>query len=224
MVENRPGAAAAIAAGYVAAAKPDGYTLYYSAPELAVLPAVRKVLPFSAESFTYLIRPFAAPSIVLASPKLGVTTLEGLVDHMRKNPGRVRYGTPGVGHFVHLGTAKFEREAGVTGVHVPYTGIAPVYADLMAGNVDITLGASIPFLDGLTVLGSSGSKRHPVYPNLPTLEELGYKGVGLDVWFQPCRSCPHTAGGHGPAGVRAERHLQGSRRRCETHQGDRSPA
>jgi tripartite-type tricarboxylate transporter receptor subunit TctC len=183
IVENRAGASGAIGADYVAKAAPDGYTIYLSAPEIAVLPATRTNLPFKSEDFTYLIRPLTTVPLIVASPNLPVSSTKELITYMKANPGKVRYGTPGVGHLNHLGTAMFESAVGVKGTHIPYTGIAPIYTDLLAGNVDITTGATPPFSDQLKVLGPAGIKRHAVFTTLPTLEELGYKNAGHEVWF-----------------------------------------
>lgn len=183
VVENRPGASAAIAVDFVAKSPPDGYTLYMSAPELAVLTAVRRNLDFKSEDFTYLIRPFVTPPLILATAKLPVSSPTELIAYMKANPGRVRYGTPGVGHLNHLGTALFEGAAGVKGVHIPYTGAAPIYTDLAGGNVDIYIGGTPPFPETIKVLGPVGSTRHPGYPNLQTLEELGLKNASHDAWF-----------------------------------------
>jgi tripartite-type tricarboxylate transporter receptor subunit TctC len=183
VVENRTGASGAIAADYVAKSAPDGYTLYLAAPEVATLPAVRTNLPFKGDDFTFLIRPFTTVPLLVVGPKVPFSTAQELVSYMKANPGKLRYGTPGVGHLTHLGTAMFSAVADVKGVHVPYTGIAPIYTDLVAGTIDFTVGATPPFPDSLKVLGPMGSKRHPVYPNLPTLEELGFKNASHEVWF-----------------------------------------
>jgi len=182
VVENRPGASAAIGADYVAKSPPDGYTLFFTASEFGVLPAVRTNLPYKFNEFTFLIRGFSVQPLLFGSPKLPVSTLQEFMAYMKANPGKVRYGSTGVGAVVHLGVAMFEGAAGVKGAHVPYSGIAPVYQDMLAGNVEFTQ-ATPPFPEGLKVLGSVGTKRNPAYPNLPTLEEIGIKNAAWDVWF-----------------------------------------
>jgi tripartite-type tricarboxylate transporter receptor subunit TctC len=131
---------------------------------------------------TYLVRPFVYPTLVFGSPKLPVNSAQELIAHMKANPGKVRYGSTGVGAIVHLAVAMLESAAGVKAVHVPYAGIAPVYQDLLAGNIDFTT-ATLPAPDGLKVLGASGSRRSPLHPDLPTWDELGIKGATWDVWF-----------------------------------------
>jgi tripartite-type tricarboxylate transporter receptor subunit TctC len=183
VVENRTGAGSAIGADYAAKSKPDGYTIYLAGAELAVLPAVRSNLPYKIEEFTYLIQPFINRPLIMVGPQVQLSSLTELVAHMKANPGKFRYGSTGVGAINHIGTVLFEAAAGVQGKHVPYSGIAPVYTDLLAGNVDFTMGGSVPFPQGIKILGTVGSKRSPIYPDLPTLEEVGIKGATWDVWF-----------------------------------------
>lgn len=183
VVENKPGAGSVIGADFTAKSPPDGYTIYLAGPELPVVPAVRSNLPYKFDEFTYLIRPFTVPPLVMVNPKLPISTTPELVAYMKANPGKARYGSTGVGAIVHMGTAMFESAAGVKGPHVPYTGIAPAYTDLLAGNIDFTVGGSVPFLEGIKVIGSSGTKRHPIYPNLPSFAEIGLGTAAWDVWF-----------------------------------------
>ena len=183
VVENRPGAASAIGADYTAKSAADGYTLYLAGAELAVIPALRDNLPYKFEDFTYLTRFWTTVPLIVVGPKVPVSTPAELIAYMKANPGKMRYGTPGVGSLNHVGTAMFESSAGVKGVHIPYTGIAPIYTDLLAGNVDFAMGAVPPFPDALKVLGPAGTKRSTAYPNLPTLEEIGYKNASHDAWF-----------------------------------------
>jgi tripartite-type tricarboxylate transporter receptor subunit TctC len=182
VVENRPGASGAIATDYVAKAPADGYTLLFTGLEFAVLPAVRSNLPYNFQDFTFLARAFNGQPLLLASPKLPVSSIQELVAYMKANPGKVRYGTTGVGAIVHLGMAMIESSAGVKGVHVPYTGTAALFPDLLSGNVDLTQ-ASYPFPDGIKVLGSVGSKRHPAAPNALTLDEAGIKNASWQLWY-----------------------------------------
>jgi tripartite-type tricarboxylate transporter receptor subunit TctC len=182
VVENRPGASSTIGSDYVAKAPADGYTLLFTGGELAVVPAVRANMPYKFEDFTYLVRPFSVPVVLVASPKLPVSNTAELVTHMKANPGKVRYGTTGVGAIVHMGFALFEGAAGVKGTHIPYPGSGPIYTDMLGGNVDVTIGLP-PFIDGIKILGSTGKSRHPALPNAPMLEEFGIKGASWDVWF-----------------------------------------
>ena len=183
IVENRPGASSTIGADYVAKSPADGYTLFLAGAEQPVVAAVRGNLPYKLEEFTYLMRPFITIPLMMVGPKSTFSTMPDLISYMKANPGKLRYGSTGVGAINHVGTAMFEGAAGVKGAHIVYTGIAPVFQDLLAGNVDFTAGGTHPFPEGLKVLGPTGTKRSPLYPNLPTLEEIGVKNAGWDLWF-----------------------------------------
>jgi tripartite-type tricarboxylate transporter receptor subunit TctC len=166
----------------VAKAPADGYTILFVGPEFSVVPAVRKNLPYNYNDFTYLVRPFTRPAVLVASPKYPATNLQALIADMKARPGRVSYGSTGSGAIVHMGIATFESAAGVKGLHVPYAGMAPVINDLLAGTVDFTM-LTPPFPDGLKVLAAASAKRNPLFPNVPTLEEQGIKGAEWASWW-----------------------------------------
>ena len=176
VVENKLGAGASIAVDYVAKSPPDGYTLLLIFNDLVIYPAVRGDLPYKYDQMTYLIRPFVVPPVLFVGPKVQAKTAQEFIAHMKANPGKVRYGSAGVGGLMHLGIAKFEAAIGVKGAHVAYTGAAPVYQDMLGGVLDFTM-ATPPNPDGLRVLASAGTKRHPLHPDAPTLAELGVKGA-----------------------------------------------
>ncbi|MEY4099998.1 MAG: hypothetical protein RL300_1169 [Pseudomonadota bacterium] len=180
VVENKPGAGQAIAVDYVSKAAPDGYTFLLIYNDLVILPAVRNNISWKYDEMTYLIRPFAVPPVVFVGPNVKAQTMPEFIAQMKANPGKTRYGSGGVGGLMHLMEAQFETAAGVQGVHVPYTGAAPVYQDMLGGTLEYTI-ATPPNPEGLRVLASLGTKRHPLYPNVPTLEEMGIKGATLDV-------------------------------------------
>ncbi|MCP2138506.1 tripartite-type tricarboxylate transporter receptor subunit TctC [Rhizobium sp. SLBN-94] len=183
VVENRPGASGAVAADYVAKAKPDGYTLMVTAADLAVLPAVRANLPYSLDNFTYLTKFWTTGTMIVVGPDSPVSSMPELIDRIKSNPGKVRYGTTGVASLNHLGTAKLLGAIDGSAVHVPYTGQGPITTDLLANVVDFYTGGSVPFPNNLKVLAPAGSVRSQAYPDLPTLQELGYENASYDAWF-----------------------------------------
>ena len=151
VVENKLGAGASIAVDYVATSPPDGYTLLLIFNDLVIYPAVRGDLPYKYDQMTYLIRPFVVPPVLFVGTKVQAKTAQEFIAHMKANPGKVRYGSAGVGGLMHLGIAKFEAAIGVKGAHVAYTGAAPVYQDMLGGVLDFTM-ATPPNPDGLRVL------------------------------------------------------------------------
>jgi len=182
VVENRPGASSTIGIHAAARAPADGYTLLLVSPEFAIVPAVRKNLPYDIKDFTYLIRPFSSAPVIIGGPKYAPSSLPELLADMKARPGQVRYGSTGIGATVHMGMALFEAAAGVQGLHVPYQGTAPTLNDLMAGTIDITASGS-PVPDGFKALVSVGTERNPEFPDVPTLEEYGIQGATWDVWW-----------------------------------------
>jgi tripartite-type tricarboxylate transporter receptor subunit TctC len=183
IVENRPGAAMAIGTDLVAKSPADGHTILLAAADLVVLPAVRQNLPYDVEKLTYLSRIFANTVLIVTGPKSGINTIEELIAKIRANPGQVRHATNGVGALNHLGSLKFDAAIGGKTLAVPYGGQGPGSIDTVSGQVEYLNGAGMPLLEGLKVLAPSGSMRHPSFPNLPTLSELGYKGAEWDAWF-----------------------------------------
>ncbi|HEV7268240.1 MAG TPA: tripartite tricarboxylate transporter substrate binding protein [Falsiroseomonas sp.] len=190
IVENRPGAGSAIGVGQVARARADGYTLLWSASDgLSIAAAVKPALPYKVpEDFAYIARVAGFPFILATSPQLPVRTLQELIDHARANPGRVRYGTAGVGSGPHMATELFARRAGISVEHVPFGGIAPALNAMLAGDVQMAFGAPPaikPSYDGglLRVIAVAGEARHPLFPEAPTTAEAGLRGVEMSIWW-----------------------------------------
>jgi tripartite-type tricarboxylate transporter receptor subunit TctC len=183
VVENRPGAATAIATDMVAKAAPDGHTWLMVSSDLPALAASRRNLPYNIEEFTYLSRFWVNTTLFVTGPNSGINTMEELIAKIKAEPGKVKNGTYGVGGLVHLGNVKFEKALGAKTVNVPYNGQGPASTDALAGVIDYINGASVPLADGLKPLGPVGSIRHSSYPNLPTLAELGYPEAAWDVWW-----------------------------------------
>lgn len=183
IVENKPGAATAIGTNLVATAAPDGHTLLLAAADIAVLPAVRKSIPYDIDKLTYVNRFFIGAPVIVAGPNTGINTIQELIAKIKENPGKIKNATNGVGALNHLGVLKFDTAIGGKELHVPYGGQGPATTDTLAGVVDVLNGASVPLADGLKVLAPVGSIRHPSYPDLPTLGELGYKDGEWNAWF-----------------------------------------
>src|SRR5258706_2639895 len=146
VVENRPGAASAIGIEYVAKSPPDGYTLLHANSDgIAILPALKKNVPFSVpKDFTFITRITQLPLVVAVNPKVPVNSMAELIAYAKANPGKLRYGTSGIGSGPHLATLLFEREAGIKMLHVPYKGSGAAINDLLGGHIDLSLPAVQP--------------------------------------------------------------------------------
>ena len=178
VVENVPGGGSAIGLDRVVNADPDGYELLWSPSDgMSILPAVRPNVPYTVpDDFAFLARIVQLPFVVAVHPDVPADSIEELIAHSEENPGRVRYGSSGVGGAPHMGTVLFGSVTGVDQVHVPYSGISVALADLIGGNIEVlwlTPPTAFPHHDAGTirVIAQTGTERHPLYPDTPTLLE-----------------------------------------------------
>ena len=190
VVENRGGAAGSIGSGLVANSKPDGYTLLWtSVDNYALLPSLRTDLPYKVEDLTFIAR-FAENGSTLAvnASEVPAKTLAEFVNYLKANPNRIFYGTGGIGSANHFTMELFEQEAGVKMTRVVYQGVAPATTDLLAGRVQIialTPTAVVPHMQSgrLRLLAVTQATRNPLFPDLPTVAELGYPAATVSVWY-----------------------------------------
>ncbi|MFM9971865.1 MAG: Bug family tripartite tricarboxylate transporter substrate binding protein [Burkholderiales bacterium] len=140
VVENRAGAGGTIAAGAVAAAAPDGYTLLYGSTSLMIAPGIYENLSFDpVKSFTAVAGTVTDPLTVSVNPNFAARTTAELIALVKANPGKFSYGSPGVGTVHHLAMESFKSAAGLQIVHVPYKGAAGYVPDLIAGVLPIAM-------------------------------------------------------------------------------------
>ena len=199
VVENQGGGGGVIASQAAARAAPDGYTLLqgYVATH-GTSPATRK-LPYDAvKDFTAIGMIGATPNVLVVNSALPVTNVKEFVEYLRKNPGKLSYGSAGQGSLTHLTMELFKQQVNSFMVHIPYRGIAPAFTDLMGGQTQAMfpgLAAAVPHIRSGRVrpLAVTGLKRHPQFKDLPTLDESGFKGFDAQQWY----------GVVGPAGMPA---------------------
>src|SRR5689334_6896426 len=139
IIENKPGATGAIAAEYVAKAKPDGYTLLMGTGSVnSVFPAVKKNLPFDTmRDFAAISNFFVTPNILVVHPSVPAQNVAEFIALLKANPRQYNFASSGAGSSIHLSGELFKQMAGVDMVHVPYKGSAPAVADLVAGHVKV---------------------------------------------------------------------------------------
>ncbi len=199
VVDNQSGGGGTIACQATMRAAPDGYTLMqgYVATH-GTSPATRK-LPYDAiKDFTPVGMIGGTPNVLVVNADLPVRTLAELVDYLRKNPGKVSYGSAGPGSLTHLTMELFKQQVGSFMVHIPYRGIAPAFTDLIGGQTQAMfpgLAAAVPHIRSGRVrpLAVTGLARHSQFKDIPTLDESGYKGFDAQQWY----------GVVGPAGMPA---------------------
>ncbi|HTJ99581.1 MAG TPA: tripartite tricarboxylate transporter substrate binding protein [Bordetella sp.] len=190
VVENKPGGNTLIGNSFVARADPDGYTLLETPLPFAALPALyAQKMPYdSRKDFIPIIWAGSTQNVLAVRADSPFKTMQDLLDYARKNPGKVNYGSTGSGSSNHLSMELFMSMTGTRMTHVPYKGSAPAVVGLMGGEID-TLFDNAPNLVSqiragkLRALASTGLKRTPLLPDVPTVDELGVKGFEVNVWF-----------------------------------------
>jgi tripartite-type tricarboxylate transporter receptor subunit TctC len=188
VVEDRPGAGGIVGVDYVARAAPDGYNIVLVDPAIVTNPTLHKSLPYDIFKDLVAISIVAtAPEVLVAAPQLGVKTHAALLAYGKANPGKLYYASAGIGSTPHLAAEMWKAQAGIDATHVPYKGIGPAFIDVMSGKVQMTfssLPAAMPFMSkgSLIALATTGLKRAPMYPDLPTVAEL-LPGYVVDLWL-----------------------------------------
>ncbi len=188
VVEDRAGAGGIVGVDYVARAAPDGYTIVLVDPAIVTNPTLHKSLPYDIFKDLVTISIVAtAPEVLVVAPQLGVKTHAALLAYGKTNPGKLYYASAGIGSTPHLAAEMWKAHAGIDATHVPYKGIGPAFIDVMSGKVQMTfssLPAAMPFMSkgSLVPIATTGLKRSPMYPDLPTVSEL-LPGYVVDLWL-----------------------------------------
>jgi tripartite-type tricarboxylate transporter receptor subunit TctC len=189
VVENMTGASTAIALNYIAHAAPDGYLLAYATADgTSILSAVNPKLQYNvAIDFTYLSRVVQLDYVLVANGRLPFRSLQELIAYGRSHPGKIRYGSIGVGSSTHLAMLLLGQQAGVSMTDVPYSGGEDVLTDLLSGIIDVALltTANIGQYENTTqirLLAVTSSTRDPALPDVPTMTECGYSGATMTAW------------------------------------------
>lgn len=190
LLENKPGANTIVGAEYIARSAPDGHTLLLATGStLAVNPAAYKKLPYDAvKDFTAIAKVVSNFHVIVARKGFGPNNVAELVALAKSKPGAINYGSTGIGSPTHFAGMLMESMADIKMVHVPYKGISQVVTDLLGENLDISAAGpsavtSVVKAGKLKVLAATSEKRLPSYPDVPSMQELGYAGFTSGAWY-----------------------------------------
>ncbi|MCE9639903.1 MAG: tripartite tricarboxylate transporter substrate binding protein [Betaproteobacteria bacterium] len=190
VVDNRPAAAGAAAAGLVARSPADGYTLFVAATStLAVNPSLYKDLPYdTGKDFTPVAQIVAMPNLLVVTPGLPVASVAELIALAKAERGRLTYASGGVGSSNHFTAELFNYMAGVKMTHIPYKGGGPAMVDVASGQVAIffsTIASAMPQVKSgrLRSLAVTSATRSQSLPEVPTIAEAGLPGYESTIWY-----------------------------------------
>lgn len=190
IVENRPGASGSVGGDAVAKAAPDAAMLFFGAsPTITINPNIQRKMPFDPMKDLTPIAPLVDYTNVLVVNKdLPVHSVPELLAYAKARPGKVFYGSAGIGASNHLSGALLEKMTGVQLTHVPYKGSAPALADVMGGTVTMMfdiIATSRPFIQSgkLRALAVTSRQRNRMLPEVPTMIESGVAGYDVGGWF-----------------------------------------
>jgi tripartite-type tricarboxylate transporter receptor subunit TctC len=192
-VENRLGAGGTLAADAVAKAPADGYTFVVcNAASHGIAPSLYKKLPYDPiRDFTPISLLGITSNVMVVHPSVPATTVAEFIAYAKANPGRISFGSSGIGTSPHLSVELLKSMTGINLVHVPYKGGAQSSTDLLSGQIQLlitNLPEQIGYIKaGKTrALGVSTTKRSPQLPDLPTISEAGVPGFDVTVWYGLC--------------------------------------
>ena len=188
IIDNRGGAGGNIGMDLTAKSPPDGYTIIIATVGTWAVNPYLYQLPFDpVKDFAPITQVSTAPGVLVVHPSTPVKNVKEFIALAKKHPGQLNYGSSGVGGFGHICGELFTLMTGTKMTHIPYKSSAPSLIDLMAGNIQVLFNNMIsttPFVKSgrVRALATTGAKRSPALPDLPTLDEAGLKGYENSSW------------------------------------------
>ena len=189
VIDNRAGGGTVIGTEIVARAAPDGHTCLIITSAIAINPAVIRKMPYDApRDLAAVTRISSSPFILITHPAVPARTAAELIKLAKARPGELLFASSGIGGANHLSGVQFNLAAGISTIHVPYKGTAPLLTDLVAGQTQFNFSnplGSMPLVRAgkLKVLGVGAPKRMEFAPEIPTISESGLPGFETGVWF-----------------------------------------
>jgi len=188
LVDNKPGAGGLIGIQAGLSASADGYTLTLISSSYTVNPSLYKLKFDPVNDMTPIVQASKGPLLVVVNASQSIKSLADFVAKAKSKPAQLTYASSGLGSALHLGAALFADQAGISINHVPYKGGGAALNDLLANQIDIYFAATasaLPLVQSgkLQALAVTGTKRIPALPDTPTIEEQGYKGYDVTLWY-----------------------------------------
>ena len=188
VVDNRTGANGNIGVDYVAKAPPDGYTVLHTTSSIAFTAAFKQSVGYQLDrDLTPVSLLINQPLLIMSGPSIPVKTMKELIDYGKKHPGKLSYGSSGIGNLTHLAMHVLFDAAGVQATHVPYKGGAAAFPNLVGGQIDLLsdpINSAYPFVRDkkVTALAVTGLQRSPLLPDVPTAAESVLPGFEIGAW------------------------------------------
>ena len=189
VIENRAGAGGNLGADAVAKSAPDGHTLLFASGSITINPSIYTNMPFdTVRDLTPITNVASGPMLIVVNDKAPWRNLKDLIQDAKANPGKINFGSAGIGSQIHLAAENFADAAGIEIAHVPYKGEALSYNDLISQQIQMMVGniAAASALLGpgrLRALAVTGSTRSPLLPDVPTVAESGVARFENTGWF-----------------------------------------
>jgi tripartite-type tricarboxylate transporter receptor subunit TctC len=189
LIDNKPGAGGTLGTDYVAKAPADGYTLMFTSSSLTTNAAAGKKLPYDpVRDLQPVAKVASGIFIVTVNNQVPAKTFKQFIDYVKANPGKLNYGSAGIGGISHLGTELMLDATGLQMTHIAYKGMNPAFTDLMSGRIQMALPSLASVSSQLRAgtlrgLATTGLKRSELMPELPTVAESGVPGYELEIWW-----------------------------------------
>ncbi|HEX3171685.1 MAG TPA: tripartite tricarboxylate transporter substrate binding protein [Burkholderiales bacterium] len=189
VVINKDGAGTILGVDMAAKATPDGYTLLLGNVAMVINSSAGKRLPYTLQrDLVPVSLAFTQPLILVINPALPIANLKEFIAYAKANPGKLKYGSSGIGTSIHLTSELFRNAAGIDLTHIPYKGAAPALTDLLGGQTQIMFASLVSALPHvrqarLRALGVTTMKRAAALPEVPAISESGLRGYDVSVWM-----------------------------------------
>lgn len=189
VVINKDGAGTILGVDMAAKSTPDGYTLLLGNVAMVINSSAGKKLPYDLKrDLVPVSLAFTQPLILVINPSLPIASLKEFIAYAKANPGKLKYGSSGVGTSIHLTSELFRNATGIELTHIPYKGAAPAMTDLLGGQIDLMFPGITPVVahvksGRLRALGLTSLKRSTALPDVPTMDEQGVKNFESIGWY-----------------------------------------